>query len=450
MAVGILDAMSQMVRMRSPATKNAVSSFVSLFWLNALSVLAIPVYVKLLGTGSWGIVAACSSLQLLFTFIDLGFSQIVPRWVAREANSPSLLRQYIRVFQMVYGALAVTGFVVIQAAAWPLGHLWFNVPSDQAGTLVLCIRLIAFQLLFQFANNLYVGIWHGLQLQVQANLRTCLFGTLKHAVAILALVFVAANPVLYALMFAAVALAELATSVVATRRRGLLASASDASTAPLETRLFFREAAVLSIGIIVGLGVSQMDRIVLSRIVSVDSFGVYVVVFNLAMAFLALQAPLTRAYFPVLVQDVKLHGRPNPATLKRLVVGNTLVCILPALAVAACADKVLRLWVHNEHFVELGTLPLRLLLVATCFNVLYNCFYQVIVAQGSAHVVLKLNLACLAVGVATAAVFAGRADLMVGGLIWIATTSTQLALGIAWYWSSTRHANRAPESRQAP
>jgi O-antigen/teichoic acid export membrane protein len=429
------------IRNPSAATRNAVSSLVSLVWLNLLSILAIPAYVKLLGTGSWGIAAACNSLQLVFTLIDLGFSQIVPRWVAREAQTPALLARYIRVFQKIYGVLALGGFTLIEAAAYPLAHHWFNVAADEADELVLCIRLIAFQLLFQFVNNLYVGVWHGLQLQVQANFRTCVFGTLKHALAIGTLLWVGRSPVLYASAFAAVALIELSFSVIVTRRLGLLAPPQGP---PADIRAFVREAAVLSFGVLVGLAVSQLDRVILSRLVTVETFGIYVVVINLALAFLALQTPLTRAYFPVLVRDVKETGRADPATLRRLLVGNTLLCVVPALGVCVFADRVIALWVHNPNFVKQGTLPLRLLLVAMCFNVVYNCFYQVIVAQGSAHVVVKLNLACLAVGVIVAAAFASHATLALGGFIWLATTFTQLVLGIGWYWIDAR---RAPIAR---
>lgn len=422
-------------RLNSVAAKNAMSSFVSMVWLNFLSVFSIPIYVKLLGAGSWGIVAACSSLQLLFTLIDLGFGQIVPRWIAREANDPELLRKYIAVFHKIYAGLALSAFLAVQAGAYALAHAWFNVPPEQSAQLELCIRLISFQFLFQFANSLYVGIWQGLQLQVQANVRTALFGTMKHAVAMAALLWLAPSPVYYAAAFGIVALAELATSVVASQRKGLMARSSGPDIA---VRPFIREAAVLSMGILLGLAVSQMDRIVLSRSVPVDSFGVYVVVANLALAFLSLQAPLTRAYFPILVQDIKQNGHANPATLKRLLLGSTIVCVLPALAMCIGADWVLRAWMHNEYFVELGTAPLRLLLVAMCMNAIYSCFYQVIVAQGFAHIVVKINLACLVMGATTVAILHGRSSLWVGGAIWVTTTFTQLVLGLTWYWMVTR------------
>ena len=412
---------------------NAASSFVSMFWLNGLALLSVPVYIKLLGNDAWGIVAACTSLQLLFTFIDMGFSQIVPRWVAREAQEPKQLRRYIHAFHKIYGGLAILGFLTVQACASFMAHHWFNVAGPQAAELELSIRLIAFQLLFQFANNLYVGIWNGLQLQWQVNLRSCVFGTFKHALAMTALLWVAPKPAYYAAAFGLASLAELIVSVAVTHRRGLLTS--PAAGQGLSIKPFLQEAGVLSVGILIGLAVSQMDRVALSRLVSVDSFGVYVVVANLALAFLALQAPLTRAYFPILVQEVNACGHVSHATLQRLILGNTVVCVLPALGMFFAADWVLRLWLHNESFVEQGTTPLRLLLIAMCLNALYNCIYQIIIAQGKAYVIVRLNLACLIVGVMTVAALYDQPSLALGGAIWISTTLTQLILGLTWYWS---------------
>ncbi|MCP2936248.1 hypothetical protein NK983_26535, partial [Salmonella enterica subsp. enterica serovar Typhimurium] len=75
---------SGMARVSGPlaslTARNAASSFLALAWLSLLSMLAIPIYIRLLGVSEWGLVAACASLQILSNFIDAGFSQIVPRW----------------------------------------------------------------------------------------------------------------------------------------------------------------------------------------------------------------------------------------------------------------------------------------------------------------------------------------------------------------------------------
>ena len=51
--------------LHSVVARNAASNFITLGWLSLLSILAIPVYIKLLGVSEWGLLAACASLQLV-------------------------------------------------------------------------------------------------------------------------------------------------------------------------------------------------------------------------------------------------------------------------------------------------------------------------------------------------------------------------------------------------
>jgi O-antigen/teichoic acid export membrane protein len=355
----------------SLAARNAASSFLAVAWLGLLSILTIPVYIRLLGVSEWGLVAACASLQILSNFIDVGFSQIVPRWAAQDARHPARLRQHFVLFRRLYVGLGLTLFLVLQACAGYLSHRWFQVPAERADALELAIRIVSFQLLFQFVNNLHIGLWLGLQRQVLANVRACGFGTLKHAMAMLALLSMSPQAWVYALAFACIAGLEVCVNAVSVRRmlsRGsTLEADNEVALAPL-----LKEVVVLSGGILVGLLASQLDRIILSRTVDVASFGIYTVVATLALAFLQLQAPVTRAYFPLLVQDIQSNGRVSGDHMKRLFGGTLLTCTLPALLACALAPLILEFWLHDPKVVSLGTVPLRLLLLAIALNSLYG------------------------------------------------------------------------------
>jgi len=421
----------------SLTARNAASSFVALVWLSLLSVLAIPVYIQLLGVSEWGLVAACASLQILSNFIDAGFSQIVPRWAAQEAPHPARLRQYVALFRRLYIGLALTMFGLLQASAGYLAHQWFQVPGDRADALELAIRIVSFQLLFQFVNNLHIGLWHGLQRQVLANVRALCFGTLKHAAALLALLMGAQQAWVYALAFACVAFLEVSFNAFSVRRM-LSREPAGAAGDKIALGPLLKEVSVLSGGIMVGLLVSQLDRIILSRTVDVTSFGIYTVVATLALAFLQLQAPVTRAYFPVIVRDIQSHGRVSDLHMKRLLGGTLLTSTLPALLTCALAPQILELWLHNPTVVSIGTGPLRLLLLAIALNSLYGCIYQVIIAKGQSHRVLQFNLTSLAGAALVVLLWGADGGLMLGGVIWISITFTQLLLGTIWFATSQR------------
>ncbi|QHE78140.1 lipopolysaccharide biosynthesis protein [Hydrogenophaga sp. PBL-H3] len=415
--------------LRSVAGRNATSSFLALAWLSLLSVLSIPIYIQMLGLVEWGLVAACVSLQVLSNFLDAGFSQIVPRWAAKEAHKPSALMHHVALFRRMYWILGLSMFILLQVAAGYLANNWFLVPLERAHDLEIAIRITSLQMLFQFVNNMHIGLWHGLQKQVLANLRVCSFGTIKHVSTMLAMYISAPHVWLYASVFAFWALIEMVTNAVTVRR--MMGTSDLQHYAPL--RPLLREVTILSGGILVGLLVIQLDRIILSRTVPVEAFGVYTVVAAMAMAFLQLQTPLTRAYFPLLVQDIESTGRVSPARMKRLIAGTVLISTIPALLACLLAAPLLELWLRNPGVVDTGARPLQLLLLAVAVNSLYGCIYQVILAAGQPQRILQFNLVSLAVAGLVIMIMGTSSGLLLGGAIWLSTTLTQFALGVLWF-----------------
>lgn len=410
--------------------RNATSSMFALVWLNLLSILAIPLYIKILGVSEWAIVAVCVSLQIIANFVDAGFSQIVPRWIAREAGNRLALHSLIVVFSKIYSVLALAILVFLHLSANYLSHGWFDIEPQRADRLELAIHIVAFQIFFQFLNNLPIGFWHGTQQQVIANFRTCMFGTLKHVITIAVLLFFAAEAYAYAMCFAIVAMAELFFNGRSLWR--ILRPQSDDETVAFNPMSFLREVSVLSGAIMVGLLVSQIDRIVLSRSVPIELFGIYSVVIAVSMAFLQLQIPFTRAYLPIFSEDYKKHGAISLIHIKKLVVITSVAAVLPTMIASAFAGHILQIWLGNSHIVKVGTHPLQLLLLAVAVNSLYGCVYQVIIASGKSHIVLKFNLVALLVALLVVVIAGTSKGLMLGGFIWLSTTITQLVLGMGW------------------
>ena len=409
---------------------NATSSMVALVWLNLLSIIAIPIYIAILGIDEWGIVAACVSLQIIANFVDAGFSQIVPRWVARTAGNRIALREQLIVFGKIYFILALVIFAFIQLAANYLSHDWFDIDAPRADRLEIAIRIVGFQIFFQFLNNLPIGFWHGMQRQVTANLITCAFGTSKHILTMLVLVYLVPLAYAYAMCFAIIAFFELLVNSVSLRK--MLRSEQNETHAAFNILIFLREVSLLSAGVLVGLLVSQLDRIVLSRSVPIELFGIYSVTISVAMAFLQLQIPFTRAYFPILAGDYEKHGTITLVHCKKLFGLTVVAAVLPAVVLSFFASTILELWLGNNDIVQKGAYPLQLLLLAVAVNSLYGCIYQVIVASGRSHLVLKFNLVSLCVALLVVAIAGTSMGLVLGGVLWLSTTLTQLALGSCW------------------
>lgn len=410
----------------SRLAQNVLSNYLTVVWMGGLSLALIPIYVGYLGPTQWGVVAVCMALQALWGLLDAGLSQIMPRDIAR--NTVSTQAHVYRVYARAYALLGLTGFVIGQAAMpWIVAH-WFNQGAGMDASAELALRLVLVQFVFQLANSANVGYWSGREQQTLANLRQCLFGTLKHVGALTMVLIWRADALAYLAPFAIVSAIEWWMN-----RRTILAdirSSARQSVTVADLRGLAREAGVLVIGVLVGMLVSQVDRIVLSRAVAIESFGHYVIVANLGLAFMQLQYPLMRAFLPSVVRG-EVAG--DAASYRRLGLWVVMACVAPSLIAAAAAPWLLKIWLGNTVAAEIGVNPLRLILVAVAINAVYHIIYQRFVVRGKGRLIVYINTLSLVVAAPLCLHFAQSFGITAGGVAWLAISTVQLIVGLLWW-----------------
>lgn len=410
--------------------QNIVTNYLAVVWMGGLSLALIPFYLKLLGPNQWGVVAICMAIQGFMGLLDAGLGQIMPRDVARAAGDRKAEARVFRVFSRAYLGLGLLGLVVGQfAVPWLIGH-WFNQAQGVGGEAGLVLRLVLVQFLFQFANGAHTGYWNGLEAQKLANFRQCAFGTAKHVGALVLVYFWRADALAYLMSFTLVSSLEWWINRGTVRRE--LGEFFAGTVSVDDFRALTREVGVLALGVLVGMLVSQVDRIVLSRSVDIASFGRYVIVANLGLAFMQLQYPLMRAFFPRIVRAAANGGG---SSLRHLGLGVFLLCVLPCAVVAAAAPWLLKIWLSDPQMVAEGTAPLRLILTAVAVNAMYHLIYQRILVQGEGRIVLLINVVVLILVVPITVVAAREFGIVAGGLAWLLGAILQLCFGALWMFN---------------
>lgn len=413
--------------------QNIITNYLSVVWMGGLSLALIPFYLKQLGSDQWGVVAICMAIQGFFSLLDAGLCQIMPRDMARVAGDRTAEARVYQMFSRAYLGLGFIGLVLGQIAVSWLSMHWFNQGQgvDNGGELAL--RLVLIQFFFQFGNNAHTGYWNGLQAQKLANFRQCAFGTAKHAGALVLVYTWRADALAYLLPFALVSAVEWGANRWTVRRE--LGDLAGVETSAADFRGLAREAGVLALGVVIGMLVSQMDRIVLSRTVDVASFGRYVIVANLGLAFMQLQYPLMRAFFP---RIVRADAGGRQASQWQLALGVLVMCVLPCSLVAVLAPWLLEVWIGDLQMVAEGTAPLRLIIGAVAVNAVYHLIYQHMLAQSQGRLVVVINLVALLVVTAVTVFAAQKYGIIAGGLAWMTGAVLQLGLGGLWMVSQDR------------
>ena len=68
--------------------KALVASFASRIWSAGLNIVVVPIYLRLIGIESYGLIGLFSSLQVLVSFLDFGLGSTLIREFSRVNNSP--------------------------------------------------------------------------------------------------------------------------------------------------------------------------------------------------------------------------------------------------------------------------------------------------------------------------------------------------------------------------
>jgi len=428
---------------------NIIGNYVGALWINALSLISIPIYIRLLGTREWGIAVACSSLIIVSNLVDLGFSQIVPTWFARASHSYVYVNSIYLKIRRIYLMLAILLMIAIQLLAPLLSRYWFNIPSEQVATLELAIRIVSVQFAFQFVNNLHIGAWQGLQMQLLANSRLCIFGTLKYILTLIA-IYIRPTALVFVATYLFVSIIEcLSNSILFTSQFEAKARIDQGieSMSASSKIVDYKQVLTLSAGIFIGIFTSQIDKIYLSKVLDLEIFGIYSTVAAFALGLLQFHSPLSKSYLPIFSSCFDMKSAVTRKALRSYIYKTIALAVVPVFFVFCFADHILALWLHNQKAVEVGLFPMRLLLIAVMINMLYSIVYTLLLASQRSSVVAKINAMSLFIAASFLFFFhSPHVGVAMGGILFILISLTQLTMGLLWLKTSPLLSRRSSAS----
>jgi O-antigen/teichoic acid export membrane protein len=361
-----------------------VANFAGKAWAAGLGLLFIPVYVRYLGIEAYGLVGFFTTLTMLAAAFDLGLSTTLNRSLAQattQSNGVNDSHDLLFSMELVYWPLMVgVALTVALLAPW-LGGSWLNPQALGVKTTVDAVILLAIAGLFQWPQALYGGGLMGLQKQVAYNAVQFAFATLRVVGAVAVLAWVSSTIIAFFWWQIAVSLVQ--TVVLA----GMLHRSLYRGMRPQ-----FRLSTLRSVGhFAVGMsGVSlsvlcltTLDKVLLSRLLSLADFGYYMLASTLAGGLSLIVSPVFQAVFP------KLSGLVHSGDYSRLCAAYHKYCQLMSVLLAPVSfvlvvysKPILEIWTGNAVTAERTYVLLSLLAFGNAINGLINVPYSLMLAQG--------------------------------------------------------------------
>jgi O-antigen/teichoic acid export membrane protein len=375
--------------------KNIAANFTGSIWQALMGLVFIPLYIKFMGVESYGLIGIFATLQAIFVILDMGLSATLTREMARLSVLPGReqeMRNLVRSLEVLYWCVAIFIGMSIMTISSFIAHQWVKAGQLSPQIIEQALRIMGFAMALQWPASFYSGGLSGLQRQVLLNAINIAMSTLRGAGAVLILWLI--SPTIQAFFSW-----QIITSVINTF---LLAFFLWHKLPRTEVRPSFQKqllagvwrfAAGMSGISALATILTQLDKVILSKMLTLEMFGYYTLGGVFAMSLYRLIGPVFSAVYPRFTQLVSLADQDGLKQLYHASCQFMSVLILPAsVVVAMFSYEIMLIWTQNQMTAEKSHVLVSILICGTALNGLMNIPYGLQLAHGWTRLALSANL----------------------------------------------------------
>jgi O-antigen/teichoic acid export membrane protein len=379
--------------------KNIAANFVGSIWQSLIGLALIPLYIKFMGIESWGLIGLYVSLQAIFGLLDLGLSNTLNREMARLSvlpNKEQQMRNLLRTLEMVYWGIAVFVGIIAMSLSTLIANYWIKAEGGlPLKTIEQSIFIMGLVIALRMPIGLYSGGFMGLQKHVLLNMINVAVTTLGGFGTVLILWLVVPTIQTFFLCQTVVCIINVLLLALFLWAKLPLGD----TKAVFQRQLFkglWKFAAGMSGISIFAVILTQLDKVILIKMVTLEMFGYYTLATAVRISLNRLIAPLFVSIYPRLTQLASIDDHEELKRLYHKSCQFMSVLILPiATVIAFFSYEILFLWTRNQVIAENTHLLVSILICGTAFNGLMHLPFALQLAFGWTSLSIFKNVIAL-------------------------------------------------------
>lgn len=378
--------------------KNIIANLIGSIWQAIMGLVFVPFYIKLVGIESWGLIGFFATLLVIFGLFDFGLSSTINREMARLSVQPDKeqhMRNLVRTLEIIYWTIACFVGITIALASPFFANHWIKAGTLSLETVQQAVLIMGLVIALQMPIGFYSGALMGLQKQVLLNTINVGMSTLRGAGALFVLWFV--SPTIQAFFLWQIIVSALQIFLlIFFLWRQLPVSGQRAVFEKQLLKDTWRFATGMSGISIFAVILTQLDKVMLSKMLSLEMFGYYMLASMVAMSLACFFTPVFSSVYPRFTQ---LFSMGNEEELRRLyhqACQFMAVLILPmAIVIALFSYEIILIWTQNPITAQKTHLLVTILVCGTALNGLMYLPYALQLAFGWTKLSILKNIAAV-------------------------------------------------------
>ena len=433
--------------------KNIVANLVGKIWGAAIAILLIPQYIKYLGIESYGLVGFYGTLIGSMAILDLGLSTTLNRELAKykpESRTAKDIRNLTFSLECIYWVIGVLICILIIVFAGLLSNQWIKVEHLSITVVKQSVMLMAAVIAFQWPISLYSGGLTGLEKQVLNNTITVIMTTIRAAGVIIILKYFSATIQSFFLWQAVISFLYVLIMRVSLWK--VMPSYHLRPTfSKQQIKIIWRFAAGMTGISFITFFLSQLDKIVLSKILPLSQFGYYTLAFTVATSITLIVSAFSITFFP---RFSKLIASDHQEELKRLY--HQACKLIATIIFPICfvliffMRDILKTWTHNDDTVANTCLMAQILLIGSILNSLMVMPYNLLIASGWTKFTIYQNIIASIILVPLLFILTNKYGALGASFVWVLVNAGYVFISQPimhkkllknelwkWYWNDT-------------
>lgn len=399
---------------------NLLAGFASSAWTALIGLAVIPLYLEFLGMEAYGLIGFFMTLQALFQLLDMGLAPTINREVARFSASGSLKEagKLLHTLAVVYWSMACVIALLIAGSAPLIAEYWLQSKHLPQQTIVYAVMLMGLVVACRWPIGLYQGALIGAQrLTVSSGVNVLMvtFGNLG-AVAVLA--FVSPTIEAFFIWQACIGLASAAAMRWAAWRA--IGRLKEARFDVDDLKRIWRFSAGVSGISLSALVFTQLDKVILSRMLGLEEFGRYMLATVVVSGLYVLITPMFNVVYPRFSALVVTGDTEKLIDLYRLVTRLLATVLFPiAMLLAVFAEDLVHIWTGNPGIASSVAPLISLMAIGSALHGVMYFPYALQLAYGMTRLTLTISAILLMALVPLTIFFALRYGALGGAMAWL-------------------------------
>ena len=372
--------------------KNIIANYIGKVWGIISVFFFTPFYIKILGIEAYGVINFYSVILTIMYFADAGLSLTLNREMSRN-DDKKYLGDMLFTIERLYLVICLFIFVSITLFSKIIAENLMNsqtIPTKDLRIYIIIMGLsVAFQLFTTLENS---GLW-GLEKQVLSNGIQVSSGIFRSAIILVPLYF---YPSLLT-FFIWQALVNITFFLVA--RYNLWRFVKSNSIPKFDINILKsvgRFAGGMMLMAIISSVSSQIDKLVIVKMLSLKQFGYYSLAGVLSQVPVIIISPILLAILPKMVKYSEMKNKEN---MKKLF--HVYSCLLSSIATSGAlviflfTKDFILIWTHDVNIANTIEYVTKTLLLGGVFLSFQYMPYHLAIANGHTKTTINFNILSL-------------------------------------------------------